>query len=150
PELRSLQFFYRLIQYFLIRLEADVDHETTLLTTQHIPRSPDIEITHGDLETAAEITVLLQCLQPFARVGRQRSQRWRQQITKSFLVPTPHPAPQLMQITQSEMVRVIHDDRIDVGDVYTTLHDIRTDQYVIFPVDKAEDAILQVMAFHLP
>ena len=102
-----LQFPDGFIQYFLIHFKSHLHHEPALFATQHIPCAPDIQVPHGNLETAAQITVLLQGLQPFSGISRQGSQRRRQQITKCFFIASAHPATQLVQITQSKLMGII-------------------------------------------
>jgi hypothetical protein len=61
-ELGPLQFFDGLIKNLLVHLEPDLDHESTLFSAQEIARAPDIEVTHGDLETATQVAVLFEGL----------------------------------------------------------------------------------------
>ena len=65
-EFCAFQLFDSFVEYFLIGLETDVDHESALLAAKHITRPADIQVPHGDLEAAAQIAVLLEGLKPFA------------------------------------------------------------------------------------
>src|SRR4029077_5579335 len=46
-------------------------------------------------------------------------------------------------------MRILYDDRIYIGNIHTTFHDIRTYKYVIFFIDKMKDSFFQFMTFHL-
>src|SRR5436309_2419920 len=44
---------------------------------------------------------------------------------------------------------VVYDDRIDIGNINTAFHNVGTNKYVIFPVDKIKDTFFKVVTFHL-
>src|ERR1700683_2115090 len=54
-----------------------------------------------------------------------------------------------MEVAKAEMVGVVDDDRIHIRDIHAALDDIRTNQHIVFPVDKIEDPVLQIVSFHL-
>ena len=70
-ELGPLQFFDGLIEDLLVHLESDLDHESALFAAKQIAGAPDIEVSHGDLETAAKIAVLFKGLKPLTRICRK-------------------------------------------------------------------------------
>ena len=134
----------------LVHFETDLGHKAALLATQHITRAANIQVAHGNLETAAQVAMLFQRLQPFSRIGGQGSQRRRQQITECFFIAPSHPSAQLVQIAQSKLVGIVDNDRIHIGNIHTALHDIGTNQHIIFLIDKIQDPFFQFMTFHLP
>src|SRR5215470_20020871 len=55
-----------------------------------------------------------------------------------------------MQITQSKLVGIIHDDRIYIRDIDTTFHNVGANKHIIFPVDKIKNSLFKLMTLHLP
>src|ERR1044072_8177291 len=47
------------------------------------------------------------------------------------------------------MMRVIDDDGIRIGNVYTAFYDVGTYQYIVFAIYKIEDHFFQLMTFQL-
>ena len=65
------QFLHRFSQYLLISFIAQIGNETTLLRPQHISCSTDIQILHGYMDTAAQITEILNGLKTALCLGSQ-------------------------------------------------------------------------------
>ena len=66
-----------------------------------------------------------------------------------FLIAAAHTSAQLVQVAQAEVLGIVHDDRIGIGNVNAVLDDGRGDQHVEFPVDKVHDQPLQLLGGHL-
>ena len=54
-EFLAFQLVYRLLQDLLVRLVTQIRYETALLGPQHIAGPPDIEVLHGDMDTATQL-----------------------------------------------------------------------------------------------
>ena len=54
-----------------------------------------------------------------------------------------------MQVTQSEVMSIAHDNRIGIGNVDTVLYNSGRKQYIIIVIDKAHDDFLQILRLHL-
>ena len=110
-------FLHRLGKNLLIGFEAHVGDETTLFRAQQISCAADIQILHGYIEAAAQVRELLDGLQPAAGILGDRNERGNNQITECLLVRTPHPAAKLMQVAQTDILCLIDDNSVGVGNV---------------------------------
>jgi len=57
-EFGSFQFPNGLIEDLLVHFKSDLRHKSALFTSQHISRSANIQVAHGDLEAAANVRIL--------------------------------------------------------------------------------------------
>ena len=114
-----------------------------------LPAAADVEVLHGDVESRTQVGELLDGPQTPPRVGRQQLVGRRKQVAVALLVRTPHAAAQLVQVAQTEVLGVVDDDRIGVGNVDAVLDDGRRHQHVEFPVDEVHDEFLQLLGRHL-
>lgn len=130
------QFGHRFREDFLVGLKADIGDKSALLTTQQIARPTDIEVLHRNIEAGPQVGKLLDGPQPPPCVARKHLLGGREQVTESLAVRPPHTAPELVQIAQSEVLRVVDDDRIGIGHVDARLDDRRGHQHVELAVDK--------------
>ena len=73
----------------------------------------------------------------------------RQQVTISLLVGTPDTPAQLMQVAQSEILGVVDDDGIGIGDIDAVLDDGRRYEHIEFPVDEVHDEFFEFLSRHL-
>ncbi len=55
-----------------------------------------------------------------------------------------------MQITQPELMRIIHQDGIHVRYIHPAFNDIGAYQHVVFTIDEIQNPLLQHMSLHLP
>ena len=56
----------------MVHLKSDLGDETTLLTAKDITSPANVEVAHGDVETAAQVREFLDGLEAFAGfVGKQ-------------------------------------------------------------------------------
>lgn len=67
----------------------------------------------------------------------------RKQVAVGFLIAAAHTSAQLVQVAQAEVLGVVHDDRIGIGNVDAVLDDGRGDQHIEFPIDEVHDQPLQ-------
>lgn len=72
-----------------------------------------------------------------------------QQVAEGLLVATAHTAAHLVQVAQAEVVRLIDDDGVGIGDVDTVLHDRGSDEHIVVVVYKAHDNLFQLLGGHL-
>ena len=94
-----------------------------LRLSQNTARPADLQIPHGDPEPAAQVRVLT-----------DRAQALLRHLTKDLVAPVHQKgiscpsapsdsAPELVQLRQSHLVRIVDDDRIDIGDIEARLND---------------------------
>ena len=148
-ELIVLQFGHGLRQNLLIGLIAQVLHEAALLSAEQVAGAADVKILHGKVETTAEVGERLQCLQASARLGCEHAAGRREQVAERLAVAAPHPTAHLMKVGQTEVLRIVDDDGIGIGDVDTVLHNGRREQHVVVIVDEAHDDFLKLLWGHL-
>ena len=98
---------------------------------------------------ASEIAETLYGLQTPPCHRGERDVRRNQQIAECLTVATPHTTAQLMQLTQTEVLRVVHYDRVDIGHIYATLYDGGGYKHVIVMVGEVDDCLLKLIGGHL-
>ena len=89
--------------------------------------------------------MLFQGLQAFAGISRKCTHRWCQQVTECFLIASPYPAPQLVQVAQSELVGIIDNNGINVRNVHPAFYNVGTYQHIVLLINKVQDALLQTL-----
>ena len=122
-ELIVFQFGDRLTENLLIGFITQVLHESALLRPEQIAGTTDVEVLHGEIESAAQFGKSLQGLQTSACLLCQH-RAWRcQQIAEGLAVAAPHTSAHLMKVRQTEMVGIVDDDGIGIADVDAVFHD---------------------------
>ena len=148
-ELLVLQLCDSLRENLLVGFITQIFHKTALLRAQQITRTADIQVLHGEIEAATQFAERLQRLQTATRLRSKCTLRWRHQIAESLLVASSYASTHLMQVTQSEVMSIAHDNRIGIGNVDTVLYNSGRKQYIIIVIDKAHDDFLQILRLHL-
>ena len=148
-ELLVLQLSDSLRENLLVGFITEIFHKTALLRAQQITRTTDIQVLHGEIEAAAQFTERFQSLQTATCLRGKCALRWRHQIAESLLVASSYASTHLMQVTQSEVMGIAHDNRIGIGNIDTVLYDGGRKQHIIIVIDKAHDDFLQILRFHL-
>ena len=148
-ELLVLQLSDSLRENLLVGFITEIFHKTALLRAQQITRTTDIQVLHGEIEAAAQFTERFQSLQTATCLRGKCALRWRHQIAESLLVASSYASTHLMQVTQSEVMSIAHDNRIGIGNIDAVLYDGGRKQYIIIIIDKAHDDFLQILRLHL-
>ena len=117
------EFGNRFGENLLIGLVAQIGHETTLLRTQQIPGTANVKILHGNVDSAAQIREILDGLQSAPTVIGQCAERGRHEIAESLLTAATHTTAHLVQIRKPEMLCIVDQNGVRVGDVDTVLDD---------------------------
>ena len=91
-EFLAFQLVYRLLQDLLVRLVTQIRYETALLSPQHIAGPPDIEVLHGDMDTATQLGEVLDRLQPAPCLLRQRGEGRGKEVAEGFPIASSHPS----------------------------------------------------------
>ena len=149
-ELAFLQLGDRFLKDFLVSFVADVGDEAALLAAQQVARPANVEVFHGDVEAATQVAELFDGAHALARFGGERAQRRAEEVAVGFLVAAPDASPQLVQIAHAELVRVVDDHRIGIGDIQSGFDDVGADEHVVFLIDKAQQYPFQLFTVHLP
>ena len=136
-------------QYLLICFISQISDKATLLGSEQISGSTNVQILHGNMNTTSQITKVFNRLKTSSSFSCQTAQRRSQQITECFLVTTPYPSTHLMEITQAEVLRLIDNDGICIRNIDTTFDDCGCQEHVIVIVDKIQNNFLQFCRLHL-
>ena len=101
------------------------------------------------MDAAAQVGEVLDGLQAPLGFGRQAGQRGCQQVAEGFLVAASHTPAHLVQVAQAEVLRLVDDDGVGVGDVDAALDDGGGNEYVVVVIHEVEDNLLQFGRLHL-
>ena len=148
-ELVFLEFCHRLVEYLLVGFIAEVGDEAALFRSQHIARTTDVEVLHGDVDAAAEVAEVLHRLQTAAGHIVQGSEGWGDKVAECLPVATSHTSTHLVDVGETVVLCAVDDDGVGIGHVDAVLHDGGGEHHVIVVVHEVEDNLLQVLRIHL-
>ena len=143
------KFIHSLGKNLLVCLVTHICNIAALLCTQKISGTTDIQILHCNIEPASEIREFLDSLQTPPRILRKSRQRRHDKIAESLLVRPSDPSPQLMQFTQTEILSLIYDDCIGIGNVKAAFNDSGAQQQIVVTLYEIEHLLLQFLRRHL-
>ena len=108
---------------FAIQVVAHRLHVAALLRPQQVARAPDLQVPHGDAETRAKLGKLPYGHQPlFRHLGKGLIP-----LEKQVCIPQPHaaahPAPELVELGETHLIRVVDEDGIHVGHIQPVFDD---------------------------
>ncbi len=121
-----------------------------LLRAQDVAGPADFEVAHGDLEAGPQLGELLDGLQPPRRLRVDLTVPVQQQVRIRPVLVAAHAAPQLVQVGQPVVVRLVDEDGVGRRDVQPALDDRRRHQHVRLALDEAQHGLLQLALGHLP
>jgi hypothetical protein len=76
---------------------------------------------------------------------------WRgKQVAEGLFVASAYAPPQLVQVAEPDVLGIVDDDGVGVGDVQAAFHNVGADQNIVLAVDELEHALFQHMALQLP
>jgi hypothetical protein len=140
----------RLGQQPAVQIEPHGVHEPALLRAEQVPRAPDLQILHRDLEAGAEVRGLEDGAQALLRRLGQAPVRVVEQVGVGLVPAAPHAAAELVELGQAEIAGFIDDDGVHVGDVQPVLDDRAADQHVVRALAELHHHSLQRVFIHLP
>ena len=117
--------------------------------SEHASGAADLQIAHGDAVAAPELREFPDRGEPLFRILLQHPVLLIHQKRIGRARGTSHAAAELIQLGQSEPVRVVDDDRVDIRYVETRLDDRGGNQHVDLPVDKINHDLLELFLLHL-
>src|SRR5579884_2225293 len=144
-----LELAHGILQQLAVQLVADGRDVSALLGAADIAGAADFEVPHGNLETSPQLGELFNRLEPASGRRRDAALTVEQQIGIGPVLVTTDSSPQLVQIRQAVLIRLVDEDRVDVGDVQAALDDRGRHQDVALLADEAEHRLLQLMLVHL-
>src|SRR5690606_5966316 len=143
------QFFDCFIQDFLIHLKTDVGNESALFGTEHISCTPDIQIFHSNIKPGSQVAELYQGFQTLTGFCCKIMSSRSNEITETFLIRTTYTSAQLVQITQSEGLGIINDNRIAIRNVNPRFDNRGGKKNIVFAFNKAHHDLFELLSVHL-
>ncbi len=125
---------HRVLQQLKVDVVAHAHHVPGLLRAQQVARAPDLQVPHGDLESGAELHVLLDGRQALGGDFRENLARAVGHVCVCPAGAAPDTAPDLVELGQPHLVRVLNDQGVHVGDVNAGLDDGGTHQDLSLPL----------------
>src|ERR1017187_7340144 len=119
-----------LLEQLAVEFKPDGGDVAALFRTEKISRAANLQIAHGNFESAAERGVLLHRADAFAHVGEQARMARQEQIRISLMLVAPNAAAQLVKLAQTKTVGAVNDDRVRVRNIEAALDDGRGQQNV--------------------
>ena len=113
----------RLLQQPAVHFKPDADDVSVLLGTEQITGAADLQVAHGNLETCAQFGEFHDRPQTFFGNFTDHFLRPVGKIGMGKPVGATDASPHLIQLRQPEMVGVINDNRICIGNIQTVFDD---------------------------
>jgi hypothetical protein len=120
-----------------------------LLAAEQVARAADLQVLHRHIHARAQFGVLSDRGQPLVGVLGQRLLGRVEEVGVRPLATPAHAAPDLVQLSQSQQIRPLHDEGVGVGDVDAGLDDGGGDQDVELLLPEADHHLLQSLLTHL-
>ena len=139
---------HRVTQPAHVQIEADRMSVPRLGYPQEIPRAPQLEIPHRQQIPRSQFRMMLQQLH--APLGFRIHVLGRDEIAIRAPMPSPYPTPQLVQLSQTELVGLVDDHCVGVRDIQPRLYDHRGDQDLHLSRTERPHQIVQVAFLDLP
>ena len=125
-----------MLEQLAVKFKSYGGDVAALLRAEQISRAANFQVTHGNLESAAERRVLLHRADAFAHIGQELGVARQQQIRVGLMFVTPDASAQLIQIAQAKPVGAVNDDGVRVRNIEAAFDDRCGKQNVRFAVDE--------------
>ena len=123
---------------------------TGLNLTKNVSGATQPQIFHRDLEARAQVIHIKDNAQTFFCCSRQPLQIRNNETGKSLPIGPPHPAPQLVQLPQTEKMCLIDDQRIGPREVQPRFNNGGTNQNVQLAMPKCVHGFFKLLFRQLP
>ena len=120
-----------------------------LLGTQQVAGTPDLQVPHSDFEAGAEFSKVPDGGKALFGHLRQVFVRPVGEVGVGVAGGPAYPAPELMELAQTEPVRVFDDQGIGVGDIQAGFDDGGTDQHIDLSFGHVGHHLAQCLLGHL-
>src|SRR5439155_22628953 len=122
---------------------------STLSGAENTAGAANLQIAHGNSKPGAERAVLFDGVDSFARGADHHELARQQKVSVRFVLGTPDPPAQLIQIGQAETIRAINDNGVGIWNVQAAFDDGGADQHIDVSHDKAMHHRFQFIGIHL-
>ena len=147
--LARLEGAHGFAEHLVVKLKTHFEHVAALVFAQHLARTPDFQVVHGQVKTTAQLFHGLNGLQTLLGLFGQALGVGHHQIGIGLVVAAPHTAAQLVQLGQAKFVGPTHHDGVGAGHVDAGFDDGRAQQQVIALGHKIAHHALQLTLGHL-
>ena len=137
-------------QNFLIRFVSQIGDKSALFGAQQVSCAANIQILHRDMYAAAQFRKVLNGLQAPARIGAERVKRRSHQVAERFAIASPNASAKLVQVAQSEVLRVDNNDSVHIGHIDSRFDNGGGQQHIVFVIQKIGNNGFQLFRIHLP
>ena len=121
-----------------------------LFCTEEITCASDFQVTHGNFESASQFRKFPDRIQPFFRCfGKDFPPAVEKPCTRYFF-RAAYASPHLIDLRQSQLIRIINEHRVCVRLVHTIFNNRGTKKNIIFLLEEIHHDFLQCSAVHLP
>ena len=120
-----------------------------LFCAEHIARTTNFQISHGNLESGAKFCKFPHRIQALLRNIRQCFSALERKICKRMARRASDTAAQLVQLRQAHMIGVLDNQRIGIRNVNTCLNNCRTHEHINVAVTHARHDARQLPLAHL-
>ena len=145
----ALQILHCFVQHLAIHVITYSFHMTMLPHTQQIARTTDFQISHGNLKATSQIRKFLDCRQTFFCNLFQHLIPLIHQERIGSPVGTSHTTAQLIKLGETEIVGIVNNHSIYIGNIQSCLNNRGRHQHIDFSLDKIEHDPLQFVFLHL-
>ena len=142
-------FFHCRCQHARVEIESDRRDVAALLGSQDVAGATNFEVSQRDLESCAKLGRFLDRFESRDRFLAQSALVVIKQIRVGAVVTAPDSPAQLIKLRESEVMGLVDDDRIDVGDIDAGLDDGGADQDVELVFDEREHDAFELVLVHL-
>ena len=121
---------HRALQQLAGEAEADGGDVAGLLAAEQVAGTAQLQVTHGEVEAAAQRTVAPNRGKALARIAVHESLGRQEQIGVALTRTAADTTAQLVEVGEAEGVRAVNKDGIGAGDVDAALDDRGREQHV--------------------
>ncbi len=100
-----------------VKVKANPRNLTRLLAAQHVAGSTDLQILHRDLDSGSQISVGSNRAQALKCRLRHGAIRLVEEVGIGPFPAASYASTKLVQLGESKLIRVLHDQSVRVGDV---------------------------------
>ena len=119
-----------------------------LLGTEKIPRTADLQISQSNFHPGSESRKITDGIEPFFRIFRKYFISAEGQIGTRPPGRPANPASDLMQLSKTQTVCILNDQRIDIGNVDTGFNDGGAHQNLRFPTHNTIHHVREHLLIH--
>ena len=148
-EFGFFEFVDGFVEDFMVHVVADVADEAALFGTEDIAGSPDVEVAHGDVEAAADAAEFFDGFEAFLSVVGEAAVGGDEHVAEGFFVAATYATAHLVEVAESEVLGIVDDHGVGVGDVQPVLNDGGGDKDIDFAFEEAHHGVLDYFSVHL-